>query len=116
MPSKDKLEEKTEDLRVNLANIRTKDGIIGYILRDPKSASVDIKDSSKIIDYAMLSSTVLDSGKRMISVFELGKANHIVLEGKNVKVLSLTIGDHNISVFMKKEVDHNRIYKDLRSK
>lgn len=113
---RNKLEEKTENLHGNLENIKAKEGIIGYILRDPKSASVDIKDPSKIIDYAILSSTVLDSGEYMKNTFELGRINNIVVEGGNVRVLSLTIGDHRISVFMNKKVDHNTIYKDLRLK
>ena len=116
MPSKNELEEKIENLHANLKNIKTMEGIIGYILRDPKSASVDIKDPSKIIDYAILSSTMLDSGQNMTNAFELGRVDHIVLEGENVKVLSLTIGDHRISVFMNKNVDHNAVYKDLHMK
>ncbi len=114
MPNKNNLEEKIENLRVNLANIKAREGIIGYILRNQKSASVDIKDPSKIIDYAILSSTLLDSGEHMTTTFELGKVNHILVEGEDVKVLSLTIGDQRISVFMNKKVDHNTIYKDLR--
>jgi len=116
MPAKNKPEEEIEDIHVNLENIKAREGIIGYILRDPKAASVDIKDPSKIIDYAVLSSMVLDSGEYMTNTFELGKVNHIVVEGENAKVLSLTIGDHRISIFMNKKVDHNTIYKDLRLK
>lgn len=116
IPPKDRLEEKIENLHLNLENIKAREGIIGYILRNPKSASVNIKDPSKIIDYAVLSSTVLDSGEYMTNTFELGKINNIVVEGKNVRLLSLTIGNHRVSVFMDKKVDHNAIYKNLRLK
>jgi len=116
IPSENELEEKTENLHVSLKNIKAMEGVIGYILRNSKSASVDIKDPSKIIDYAILSSTVLDSGQCMTDAFELGRVNNIVLEGGNIKVLSLTIGDNRISVFMNKKVDHNAIFKDLRLK
>lgn len=113
--AKDKPREKIENPHLNLENIKAKEGIIGYILRDPKSASVDIKDPSKIIDYAMLSSSVLDSGEQMMTTFELGEVNNIVVVGGDAKILSLRIGDHRISIFMTKNVDHNTIYKDLRS-
>jgi len=116
MPAKNKPEEEIEKMHVTLEDIKAREDIIGYILRDPKSASVDIKDPSKIIDYAVLSSTVLDSGEYMTNAFDLGEIKNIVAEGENVKVLSLTIGDHRISVFMNKKVDHNAIYKDLRLK
>lgn len=114
--AKDKPREKIENPYFNLGNIKTREGIIGYILRDPKSASVDIKDPSKIISYAMLSSSVLDSGEQIMTIFELGKINNIVVVGGDAKILSLTIGDRRLSVFMDKNVDHNTIYKDLRSK
>ncbi len=51
----------------------------------------------------------------MISAFELGNVNNIVIEGKDVKVLTLTIGNNRISIFMNKNVDHNTIYKDVQS-
>ncbi len=110
---KNKLQKRNEPLHIKLQNIKAKEGIIGYIIRDPKSASVDIKDPTKIIDYALLASTLHDSGENMISAFELGKVNNIVVEGKDVKVLTLTIDNNRISIFMNKNVNHNTIYKDL---
>lgn len=106
---------KNESLHLKLQNIKTEKEIIGYIIRDPKSASVDIKDPTKIVDYALLASTLHDSGESMIRAFELGKINNIIVEGKDVKVLTLTIDNNRVSIFMNKNVDHNTIYEDLRS-
>jgi predicted regulator of Ras-like GTPase activity (Roadblock/LC7/MglB family) len=114
-PHKNEAQKQNETLHLKLQNIKTEKEIIGYIIRDPKSASVDIKDPTKIIDYALLASTLHDSGESMISTFELGKVNNIVAEGKDVKVLTLTIDNNRVSIFMNKNVDHNRIHKDLRS-
>ncbi|RLI47217.1 hypothetical protein DRO69_01180 [Candidatus Bathyarchaeota archaeon] len=112
---KNNIQKRNGTLSIKLQNIKTKGGIIGYIIRNQKSASVDVKDPTKIIDYALLSSTLHDSVENMISSFELGKVNNIVIEGKDVKVLSLTINDNRISIFMNKNVNHNTIYKDLQS-
>jgi len=101
------------DLRVTLENINTKEGVIGYILRGPTSASVDIKDPSKIIDYAVLSATTFESSESLFHLFGLNKISSVVVEGKDVKILCLTISDHSLSVFMEKTVDHNSIYKKL---
>ncbi len=116
VPVKNDVEKEIGNVRGSLANIKAREGVIGYILRNQKSASVDIEDPSKMIDYAILSSTVLDSGEYMKTAFELGKVDHILVEGEEVKVLLLTIGDHRISVFMNKKADHNAIYRDLRLK
>jgi len=106
-------EDVGADLRVALENINTKEGIIGYILRGPTSASVDIKDPSKIIEYAVLSAAAFESSESLSHLFGLGKIRSVVLEGKDVKILCATIGDQRLSVFMEKTVDHNSIYRKL---
>jgi len=110
-----KIEEKDviADLRAILERIKSRDGIMGYIIRGTTSASVDIKDPSKIIDYAALSAEAIESGESLSSMFELGKINCIILEGKNLKVLSLTRGEQELSVFMEKNVDHNTVLKEI---
>ncbi len=110
-----KIEEKAEiaDMRQALENIKSREGIIGYIIRGPTSAAVDIKDPSKIIDYAALSAEAMESGENLSNTFGLGKISNIVLEGKNLKVLSLTKGEQQLSIFMEKNVDHNAIYKEI---
>jgi predicted regulator of Ras-like GTPase activity (Roadblock/LC7/MglB family) len=116
MPLSMKAEVKEDigtGLRATLENINTKEGVIGYILRGSTSASVDIKDPSKIIDYAVLSATAFESGESLSSLFGLGRIHNIIVEGKDVKILCLTINNYRLSVFMEKTVDHNSILKRL---
>jgi len=110
---KAEVKEQITDLRTVLDKIKTRKGVIGYILRASTSAAVDIKDPSKIIDYAALSASALESTESLSEAFELGKLNNIVVEGRDLKILLLTIGEHRISVFMEKNMDHNSIYKEL---
>lgn len=107
------VKEQVADLRSVLDKIKAKEGVIGYILRASTSAAVDIKDPSKIIDYATLSASTLESAESLSEAFELGKLSNIVVESNDLKILLLTIGEHRISVFMEKNVDHNSIYKEL---
>jgi len=116
MSMKSKSYEIVESLRLDLDKIKSDEGIIGYILRDAKSASIDIKDPSKIIDYAALSSTALESGKSVSDVFGLGDIYSVVVEGKDVKVLSMSAGNSRVSIFMSRNVDHKKICKDLHLK
>ena len=113
MAPKLKLQHRIGNLQTNLENIKTREGIVGYILRTPKSASIDLKDPTKIIDYAVLSSIVLEAGENLANTFELGNIRKATLEGKDVKILTLKIGDNRLSIFMDKTVDQDRIYKDL---
>ena len=103
------------DLRASLEEIKTYDGVIGYILRNSTSAAIDLKDPIKLIDYAILSSSSLDASEELSELFNLGEVKNIVVEGKETKVLSLTIGENRISVFMEKNADREKILRKLHS-
>jgi len=102
------------NLRASLEEVKTYDGVIGYILRSSTSAAIDLKDPMKIIDYAVISSSALDASKELSRFFDLGEVKDILVEGKNVKVLSLTVGENKISVFMEKDADCEKISRKLR--
>lgn len=101
------------NLRAAVERIKSRDGIIGYIIRGPTSASVDIKDPSKIIDYAALSTEAMETGETLSEAFDLGKILHIVVEGKSAKVLLLKKGEQELTVFVEKNVDHNAVLREL---
>ena len=108
-----KPKEEVIELRATLEKIKDREGMIGYILRTSTSAFVDLKDPNKIIDYAALSAVAMEFGEKLSNAFELGKTNSIILEGKDVKMLSLIIREQRLSVFMEKSVDHDVVCKDL---
>ena len=103
------------DLRACLEEIKAYKGVIGYILRNSASAAIDLKDPTKLIDYAVLSSSALDASEEFSKLFDLGKIKNIVVEGKDVKKLSLTIDENRISVFMEKNADCEKILRRLRA-
>jgi predicted regulator of Ras-like GTPase activity (Roadblock/LC7/MglB family) len=113
MPAKSKSKEEIEDMQETLKDIKNRDGIIGYILRGPNSASIDLKDPTKIIDYAILSATSFEAGQDIASTFEIDRVDAIILEGGGMKVLSMVIGDNRLSIFMDKNVDHGKLCEDL---
>jgi predicted regulator of Ras-like GTPase activity (Roadblock/LC7/MglB family) len=110
---KSEAKESGYDLRSMLDKIKTKAGVIGYIMRASTSAAVDIKDPSKIIDYAVLSTSALEAAESLSEAFELGKLNRVIVEGKDLKVLLITVAEQRISIFMEKNVDHNLVCKEL---
>jgi len=103
------------NLRVSLEEIKTYEGVIGYILRNSTSAAIDLKDPTKIIDYAILSSSALDASEELSGLFNLGDVKKIVVEGKDVNVLSFAVGENKISVFMEKNADREKILRKLHS-
>jgi len=103
-----------DGLRANLEEIKTYDGVVGYILRNSASAAIDLKDPAKIIDFAIISSSALDAGEELSGLFNLGAVKDVVVEGKVVKVFSLTVGENRISVFLEKDADCDKILKKLQ--
>ena len=97
------------DLSKNLAEIRKAKGVVGYILRSTTSATIDLKEPEKIIEYAILSSQVLDSSREISDLFDLGDVESILIEGKETKALCMVIGENKISIFMEKNANHANI-------
>jgi predicted regulator of Ras-like GTPase activity (Roadblock/LC7/MglB family) len=106
-------ESHGNNLRANLEEIKTYDGVIGYILRNSTSAAIDLKDPTKLIDYAILSSSALDASEVLSEDFNLGDVKSIIVDGEDVKVLSLTVSDNRISVFMDKEANCEKVLRKL---
>ena len=106
-------ESHVNNLRANLEEIKTYDGVIGYIVRTSTSAAIDLKDPTRLIDYAVLSSSALDASEALSEDFNLGDVKSIIVTGKNVKVLSLTVSDNRISVFMDKEANYEKVLRKL---
>ncbi|MBM4400901.1 MAG: hypothetical protein FJ045_03005 [Crenarchaeota archaeon] len=94
------------DISKNLAEIRKTKGVVGYILRSTTSATIDLKEPEKIVEYAILSSQVLDSSREISDLYDLGDVESILIEGKEVKALCMVIGENKISIFMEKDADH----------
>lgn len=103
-----------EILQEKLQEIKKQEGIIGYILRDSKSAAIDLKDPAKIIEYAAFSSAVFDTSNVMTEMLELGDVNTVVVESEETKLLSMNINNYRLSIFMEKNVDHNKLCKNLK--
>ena len=102
-----------EELRMKLAAINKTEGITGYILKDTSSAVIDLKDQSRLVDYAILSSQAYDFGQEISKLFNLGNVENIVVEGKDVKVVCMNIDENKVSIFMEKTADHACVLKQI---
>ncbi|MEM3566667.1 MAG: roadblock/LC7 domain-containing protein [Candidatus Bathyarchaeia archaeon] len=103
-----------EDLKTRLEEIKGYEGVIGYILRNATSATIDLKDPTKLIEYAILSSSALDAAEELSELFSLGDFRDILVEGRDTKILSLTIGENRISIFLEKNADIEKPLKKLQ--
>jgi predicted regulator of Ras-like GTPase activity (Roadblock/LC7/MglB family) len=87
------------------------EGILGYILRDCKSAFLNLKDPTKLMDYAILSSTAREISQSMAESLQMEEVDTILVEGETTKLLSMNINNYHISLFMEKDVNHNKLFK-----
>ena len=102
-----------KDLNDKLAKIRKNKGVIGYIIRNASSATIDLKESEKIVEYAIFSSQVLDSSQEISDLLETGDVKNVLIEGKENKVLCMKINGNKISIFMEKDAEDTDIQKQI---
>ena len=103
-----------ETFQEKLQELKSQEGIVGYILRCSNSAAIDLKDPTKIIDYAVLSSAVLSVGCKMTENLQVGEVEKVVVESEETTMLSMNVGNKLLSVFMEKNVDPYKVYNQLK--
>ncbi len=101
------------NLAASLAEIRKLKGISGYILRGSTSAVVDLIEQDKIMDYALLSTEISEASRSIAQQFNLADIENVLVEGKDVKVLSMSVGENRMSIFMDKTAAHSWIIKRI---
>jgi predicted regulator of Ras-like GTPase activity (Roadblock/LC7/MglB family) len=101
------------NLAAGLAEIRKLKGVIGYILRSDTSAIIDLTGQEKIIEYAVLSSQISESSIEMAIQFNMTDLESVLVEGKNVKVLYMSVAENRISIFMEKTATHTGIIQRI---
>ncbi len=94
-----------ETLLIALQDIRKNENIVGYILKSNTKATVDLKDSTKIVDYALLTSQTFASSRTLSDSFDLDTVQKILVKGKNLKVLCIDFGQNKLGIFMEKNAD-----------
>ena len=100
-------------LAASLAEIRKLKGVIGFILRSDTSALIDLTEQEKIIEYAILSSQISESSSEIGKQFNLADIESVLVEGKCVKVLCMSIGDNRIGIFMERTATHASMIKRI---
>ncbi|MEM3551044.1 MAG: hypothetical protein QXN87_04440 [Candidatus Bathyarchaeia archaeon] len=107
--------DHVNDLKAYLEDIKSLDGVIGFILRNSKSAIIDLKDPSRLIDYAILSSSAIEAGEEISEILNLGKFEDIFIEGSMVNLISMSLGENKVSVFLEKHADSEKVFKKLKT-
>lgn len=102
-----------KDLSEKLKSIRKSKGVIGYIIRNGASASIDLEEPEKLVEYAIFTSQVIDSSQELANLFTIGDVKNVLVEGKELNVLNLIVKENKINIFLKKDVDHRKIAQKI---
>ncbi len=97
----------------SLPEIRKLKGVTGYILRSDSSAIIDLNNQDKVTEYALLSTEINEYGQVTAKQLELGETESVLVEGKNLKVLTMNVHGNMISIFMEKNATHAWIIKRI---
>ncbi len=101
------------DTHNRLESIKTLKGVIGYILRDATSATINLADPARVVEYAILSSTILETANQLADSLDLGEPKQILIQGDEATTLCLNMEDEKVSVFLENDADIKTIVKKL---
>jgi predicted regulator of Ras-like GTPase activity (Roadblock/LC7/MglB family) len=99
-------------LGASLSEIRKLKGVIGYILRGNTSAMLDLDELDKTSQYAALTYQLNESSLEIAKQLNV-EVKSVLVEGGNLKVLFMRMGENKISVFMEKSASHSSIIKRI---
>ncbi len=99
--------------KATLAEIRKYPGVIGYILKDSVTATIDLQTPSRLVEYATLASKAFDVHAELSVLFELGDIQAATIECKNLKALCVVMGDCTVNIFMEKNVNQLEILRKV---
>ena len=102
-----------KDLSAKLVKLCKDRDVIGYIIRNKTSATIDLEKPEKLAEYAIFSSQVLESSQEISDQFKLGDVENVLIEGKDSQTLCMNIEGNKISIFMEKTADHVDILKQF---
>ena len=90
------------------------EGVLGYILKNDSTATINLKDSQKTVEYALLTSQAFDAIKEFSNLFSLGKLESATIECATLKVVLVKIGEYTLNVFMGKTVEPQKVLALLK--
>jgi hypothetical protein len=100
------------ELRASLLQINKIPGIKGYILRNTTTAVLDLQNPAKLVEYSLFLSETTDACEELSRLFGLNTTKAVV-EGSEIKMLCMIIGENKLSIFMEKSVDHADIFRRI---
>jgi hypothetical protein len=104
-----------KDLAASSAEIRKLKGVLGYILRNNRSAIVDFEEQEKISEFALLSTCIHDSSVEMVKPFNMSNFESVLVEGKDANVICFTLGENRLDVLIEKSTPETLITELIRS-
>lgn len=101
------------DLLATLQEISKSDDVIAFILKSATRATIYLRESEEIAKYALFASQVFDSSEQLSELFDLGATESILIEGKNINLLCINLGEQTLSIFLEKNADHAGIFNRI---
>ena len=111
--TEDEREHDGANLRANLEDVVFCSGVIGYILKDSASATIDLPDPERTVEYAMLASQAFEAAEELSELFSLGDIEYTLIECSEMKVLFAAFWEFEFCIFMEKNIDHNEIFSKI---
>ncbi len=102
-------------LKPMLVELRKENELQGYILRNSTQAIIDLNNPKETAELALLATQLIDTSENLLRTSNQEQMKSVVFEGSILKALCMKIGSNQISIFMSKSVNHERIMERFAS-
>ena len=102
-------------LKPILIDIRKNNKLRGFILKNSTQAIVDLNKPEELAELAVFASQIFNASAKLLRVCSHEQMKSAVLKGSKMTVLCVSIGGNELSIFVDKEVDYERILERFDS-
>lgn len=102
-------------LKPIIAEIRKNNKLTGFVLKNSTQAIADLDKPEEISELALLASRLFNASEKLLSVCNHEQMKNAVMEGSKMRVLCIGIRGNQLSMFMDKSVDYERILERFTS-
>jgi hypothetical protein len=96
-----------------LVEIRKNPNLIGFTMKNSTQAIVDVNKPEELAQLSLLASQLFESSRKLLTACNQRSMKRAVLEGSKMRILCLSIDGNQLSIFMEKTLDCDRIVEQL---
>jgi hypothetical protein len=100
-------------LKLRLSDIRKNNKLMGFTLKNSTQALADVDKPEELTELALLSNQIFCTSAKLLNACNQAAMKSAILEGSKMRILCLSVSGNQLTMFMEKTVNTDRILEKL---